>query len=255
MRRKPVMEATYYPQVQAFLKKQGYVCESVNRVRQPIHFITKGIDQIIMDVFGVKSAPSQYSTEFEVAAVEVKRNTRRASLRDMNQAFNNSKLAHYCYLAMPRRFTEKEKVRAAELGIGLLEMGTHGAIRLVAQSRRFQPSLPLLREFFRKALAIGQCSICHNFVSLYDMPEEQERREGGGWRNNLFATKDKWSYFCPQCRKRFENTFTERAMLDIRKRLRMLETKQKTLKGVLTTERHRTQQLLKRLKRQKKAAS
>jgi hypothetical protein len=137
-----------------------------------------------MDVFGIKAAKSQYSTEIELAAVEVRRST-RASLRYMVQAFNNSKMAHYCYLAMPRRYSDKEVAAAAELGIGLLEIRDEG-VRLVAQSRPFQPSGPLIREFLRKNLAIAQCSICENFSTLYDIPGDQ-MREGGGWRKNVFA--------------------------------------------------------------------
>ena len=181
-------ESVYYPAVQRFLKGLGYVCESIGRNRKPIPFITKGIGQIIVDVFGIKSAPSQHSTAIEVAAVEVKRRTSRAPLRDMNQAFNNSKIANFCYLAMPHSYTEKELATAAELGIDLLEIGRANRIKTVAQSRRFQPSPALLREFFRKNLNIAQCSISQNFTSLYDIPKGVHR-EGGGWRKKSFPSK------------------------------------------------------------------
>jgi hypothetical protein len=224
-------ESVYYPQVQSFLESLDYVCESIGRNRKPIPFITKGIGQIIIDVFGIKAAKSQFSTEIEVMAVEVKRSTRRASLRFMMQAFNNSRMAHYCYLAMPHRYTDKEVASAAELGIGLLEIRKTN-IRLVAQSRRFQPSGPLLREFLRKNLAIAQCSVCENFTSLYDIPEGQ-MREGGGWRQNVFAGRSRWVYFCKQCRERFENAFSERRMVDLVNRIRKLEQRHKLIKGGL----------------------
>ena len=184
-------ESVYYPAVQSFLRGLGYVCESTGRNRKPIPFITKGIGQIIVDAFGIKSPASPHTTAIEVAAVEVKRRTSRAPLRDMNQAFNNSKMANFCYLAMPHAYTEKELATAAELGIGLLEIGRGNRIRMVAQSRRFQPSPALLREFFRKNLNIAQCSICQNFRSLYDIPEGVNR-EGGGWRKNVFSVKSKF---------------------------------------------------------------
>lgn len=227
-------ESVYYPRVQSFLKRLGYVCESKRRNREPIQFITKGIGQIIVDVFGIKSLGSPYTTAIEVAAVEVKRTASRASLRDMNQAFNNSKIANFCYLAMPHRYAEKELATAAELGIGLLEIGRANRVRMVAQSRRFQPSPALLREFFRKNLNIAQCSICQNFTSLYDIPEGINR-EGGGWRKNVFSIKSKWAYFCPQCRERFENAFTERRLHNLFKRVGRMEEKQKQLRNQLRT--------------------
>jgi hypothetical protein len=225
-------ESVYYPAVQGFLKRLGYICESVGRNRKPIPFIMKGIGQIIVDVFGIKSTPSPHSTAIEVAAVEVKRRTSRAPLRDMNQAFNNSKIANFCYLAMPHAYTDKELATAAELGIGLLEIGRGNRIRMVAQSRRFQPSQALLREFFRKNLNIAQCSICQNFRSLYDIPKGSHR-EGGGWRKNVFALRSKWTYFCPQCRERFENAFTERHLGNLFKKVAAAEQKQKQLREQL----------------------
>jgi hypothetical protein len=39
-------ESVYYPAVQKFLKRLGYVCQSIGRNRKPIPFITKGIGQI-----------------------------------------------------------------------------------------------------------------------------------------------------------------------------------------------------------------
>ena len=231
MRKRP-KESIYYPSVQSFLKRQGYVCESKRRNREPIQFITKGIGQIIVDAFGIKSLGSPYTTAIEVAAVEVKRATSRAPLRDMNQAFNNSKIANFCYLAMPHRYTEKELATAAELGIGLLEIRRGNRIKMVSQSRRFQPSPALLREFFRKNLNIAQCSICQNFTSLYDIPEGVNR-EGGGWRKNVFSVKSKWTYFCLQCRERFENAFTEKRLHNLFKKVEALEQKQKQLREQL----------------------
>jgi len=225
-------ESIYYPAVQKFLRKLRYVCESKDRNRKARPFITKGIGQIIVDVFGIKSLGSPYTNAIEVAAVEVKRRVSRASLRDMNQAFNNSKIAHFCYLAMPHHFTEKELATAAELGIGLLEILRGNRVTMVAESRRFQPSPALLREFFRKNLAIAQCSICQNFTSLYDIPEGVTR-EGGGWRKNVFSIKSKWTYFCPQCRERFENIFTERRLRNLFKKVKRIEEKQKQLRNQL----------------------
>jgi len=42
-------ESVYYPAVQKFLNRLGYVCQSIGRNRKPIPFITKGIGQIIVD--------------------------------------------------------------------------------------------------------------------------------------------------------------------------------------------------------------
>ena len=141
----------------------------------------------------------------------------------MNQAFNNNKIAHFCYLAMPHRYTEKELVTAAELGIGLLEIGRGNRVRMIARSRRFQPSPALLREFLRKNLAIAQCSICQNFTS----------REGGSYRKDVFSIKSKWVYFCLQCRRDFENIFTKRRFRNMLKRVERMEEKQRQLRNQL----------------------
>jgi len=221
-------EASYYPAVQSFLRRLGYVCDAKGRDQKRIEFITKGIRQVIVDVFGVRAHRSRHSTEVDVAAVEVKRSTRHASLRDMNQAVNNSRLAHYCYLGMPHDYTAKEKAMAAELGIGLLVFDKNGRVQMVSESRRFQPSPAVLREFFRK-LEIAQCAICQNYTNVFDIPVGQ-RREGGGWRKNVFAKNNRWTYFCKQCRERFENVLTERAILQLRKRVEQVATRQKQLR-------------------------
>lgn len=224
-----VKEASYYPAVQQFLTKRGYVCESIDHKRRRIDFICKGIGQIIIDVFGVKAAPSRYSTDVVIAAVEVKRSRRLASLRAMHQALNNCRLAHYCYLAMPHQFTGKERSAAAELGIGLLTIGNGKNVRLESESRRFQPDGALIRAFLRLRASVAQCTICGNFSSLYDIPKGQHR-EGGGWRKNAFAPgNDRWAYFCKQCRERFENAFTERWLRNLKKKVKRIEERQKDL--------------------------
>lgn len=228
----PIRESSYYPAVQSFLKRQGYICESLDRNRRPIPFITRGIRQVIMDVFGLRAVRSRYSTDLEVAAVEVKRGKDRASLRNMHQALNNKRIAHYCYLASPRNYSEKERTTAAELGIGLLRIKNTKRVELVSLSSRFQPSASMLREFLRKNLKIAQCAICGNYTSLFDIPEGQNR-EGGGWRDNVFASPEKprWTYFCKQCRERFENVFSERRMIEMQRNIARLAEHQKRLRA------------------------
>lgn len=224
-------ESAYYPAIQSYLRRLGYVCESVGWRRQKIQFITRGIAQITMDVFGIRSAPSRYSTDLEVLAVEVKRSKKRASLRYMHQALNNRRVAHYCYLAMPREYTEKELRIAAEFGIGLLTIGGGQRVRMISRSTRFQPNESLLREFLRRNLGIAQCSICGSFSQLYDIPKGQYR-EGGGWRRDVFAPegKDKWVYFCKQCRQRFENVSRERHLLRLAVQISALTRGQRRLR-------------------------
>lgn len=157
----------------------------------------------------------------------------------MNQALNNSKFAHYCYLAMPHSYSDKERMTAAELGIGLLEIGGRKRVRMESQSRRFEPSNSVLREFLRKNLAIAQCAICQNFTNLYDIPKGQNR-EGGGWRKNVFATDGRWTYFCNQCRQRFENLFTRRRMLSLEAQVHKLQGKYAVLRNRIKESRRRT---------------
>jgi hypothetical protein len=210
----PPKESIYYPAIQPYLQRLGYTCNSKGRGRQVIDFITRGIAQINMDVFGVRSAASRHSTDLEVVAVEVKRHKSRASLRDLNQALSYRRLAHYCYLAMPREYTEKEAMTAADIGIGLLSIGQGKRVHMVSRSTRFQPSESLLREFLRTNLSIAKCSICGSFSLLYDIPKGQQR-EGGGWRRNVFTPKgkEKWVYFCKQCSTRFQNALSERKLI------------------------------------------
>ncbi len=231
-------ESIYYKRIQDYLRQQGLTCDSVNRKRETIHFITKGIGQVIMDVFGIRSAKSQYNVDIEIVAVEVKRSTKRASLRNMIQASNASRIAHYCYLAMPHAYTEKEVATAAEIGIGLLQI-CHHDVRLITQSRRFTPNPSLIREFLRKNLDIAQCSICQNFSSLYDGLSEGEMREGGAWRKNVFATQSRWVYFCKQCRTKFENALSLNKLSTLQQRIELLEEKQKFLNKKLKAMRAR----------------
>ena len=183
---------------------------------------------MIIDVFGIRCPGSRYSNETELAAVEVKRSRRRASLRYMSQALGYNKLAHYCYLAMPHAYSQREITTAAELGIGLLTIENRYHVRLISQSRRFGPNDALVREFLVRKLYIAQCSICRNLSSLFDIPKGQSR-EGGEGRKNVFAKKSKWSYFCKQCRERFENLLTERRMERLQNQVRKLQNRCKTL--------------------------
>ena len=163
-----IPEWAYYPAVQSYLRRLGYVCESKGSGGKVIPFIMKGSGQIILDVFGIRTPGSPFSSELEVAAVEVKRSTSRASLRYMHQALNSSKIAHKCYLAMPRKYTDKDLKMAAELGIGLLTIRGRNQVRLESESRRFDPNESSLLEFLRRNLAIAKCGICGNFASLFD---------------------------------------------------------------------------------------
>jgi hypothetical protein len=222
----PIAESAYYPVVQSFLRRHGYVCESKGSGGRVIPFIMKGSGQIILDVFGIRTPESPFSKELEVAAVEVKRSKSRASLRYMMQTLNSSKIAHKCYLAMPRRYSDRERKAAAELGIGLLTISRKRRVLLVSESRRFEPSESMLLEFFRRNLAIARCSICGNFTSLFDVPKGAQR-EGGGWRHNVFMRqgRDKWAYFCKQCRERFENIWPGRRMQGLEKRIQVVDRK------------------------------
>ncbi|MBZ5671294.1 MAG: hypothetical protein LAO04_16375 [Acidobacteriia bacterium] len=229
-----IPEWAYYPAVQSYLRRLGYVCESKGSGGKVIPFIMKGSGQIILDVFGIRTPGSPFSSELEVAAVEVKRSTSRASLRYMHQALNSSKIAHKCYLAMPRKYTDKDLKMAAELGIGLLTIRGRNQVRLESESRRFDPNESSLLEFLRRNLAIAKCGICGNFASLFDLPEGHHR-EGGGWRTNAFLRKGKkkWVYFCRQCRERFENVWPERRMLAAERKLQALAAHQHRLRKQL----------------------
>lgn len=72
------------------------------------------------------------------------------------------------------------------------------------------------------------CSIRGNSSSLFDIPKGQ-KREGGGWRKNVFASEEKWSYFCKRCRERFENLLTERRMNTLKDQVKKLQIRRKAL--------------------------
>lgn len=164
-RRRP--EKSYYEPVRAFLRsKMGCVVESYNKDGSIRKFIGRGLGGLIVDVFGVRGVKETGSRALEGVAVEVKRSSKRTSLRNLVQTSQYSRLAHRCYLAQPRRFDQKTKVEASRFGVGLLQINKTG-IKVITESRRFSPDPETFELFIHKSLRIVRCALCSCYLLRY----------------------------------------------------------------------------------------
>jgi hypothetical protein len=199
-------EKSYYEPVRQFLKKSmGCTIESFNRDGTTRRFVGRGLRGLILDVFGVRGSKEAGSRALEGIAVEVKRNSRRTSLRHLVQAQQYSRLAHRCYLAQPRRFDQKTKLEASRIGIGLLEIHKNGkAVRVVSESRRFAPDSEAFELFLHKSLRIVRCALCSCYLFRYSRGKRGVAIDGH-WVADQFtplqqgAEFNKKMYICPKC--------------------------------------------------------
>lgn len=165
MAHKRVPEKNYYEPVRRFLRKEfGCVVESPERDGSPRSFICRGLDRLVVDVYGLRGIGDRYSRVLEGIAVEVKGSRKRTSLRHVVQAAQYSKLAHRCYLAQPRQFDNQTVIEASRAGIGLLAISKKG-VKMIAESRPFSPDPDTFSRFLHKSLSIFRCALCgcHRF--------------------------------------------------------------------------------------------
>ena len=116
-----------------------------------------------IDVLGLCGRRSNFGSQTEVIAVEVKRGGTRF-LHYVGQAVSYSLYCHRVYLAWEKPdgncFTQEEIDIASKFGIGLLSISTECEIRLAATSTEFRPEHHRVLEAIDR-LKYFQCTICH----------------------------------------------------------------------------------------------
>lgn len=156
----------------------GCVVESYRRDGTIRPFINRGLDRLIVDVYGVRGFNATSSRSLEGIAVEVKRSRSHTSLRHVVQASQYGKLAHRCYLAQPRDFDGKTKSEASKLGVGLLRI-RGSKVEAIAESAPFTPDDDVFLLFLHRSLEIVRCSLCYCYRFRYRNKSNSYRPDGG----------------------------------------------------------------------------
>jgi hypothetical protein len=118
-----------------------------------------------IDVLGLRERRSNFASQTEIIAVEVKRGGTRF-LNFVGQAVAYSLYAHRVYLAWEKKefgeYTQEEIDIASKFGVGLLRIGKEGNIRLVSSSSEFVPEHHHLLQAIDK-LGYFECTLCRSF--------------------------------------------------------------------------------------------
>src|SRR6185437_6324827 len=155
-----MLEKEYYPVVQRFLEgHMNCVVSAIQRNGHSEPLVCRGLNRLIVDVYGVRGFDSRHSRRVEGIAVEVKPKERRTSLRDIVQARQYSALAHRCYLAQPRDFDTVTIQEASKQGVGLLKI-RGDKVQVVAESAPFFPDPDTFNLFLHRSLDIVRCAVC-----------------------------------------------------------------------------------------------
>lgn len=191
-------EKSLYPIIKRYLEKKGYVCNSNTERGREVPFTNTGVNQVIMDVFGIKRTSNDRSNfDLEIIGVEVKPYKWEGPIpiKAMYQALSYARLAHRCYLAVPMQtIIEKDKINAADLGIGLMRIKGK-SVEIVTYARRMEPNIDFMNQLLSK-FWIVKCGLC----SCYKYRYSKEEDGGGSWRNDLFYKKhSKWIWICGEC--------------------------------------------------------
>lgn len=181
----------------------GCVVESYQRDGKVRRFVERGLEGLIVDVYGVRGVGETGSRSVDGIAVEVKRSRKRTSLRNLVQTSQYARLAHRCYLAQPRSFSRKTINEASRFGVGLLEITKNG-IKIRAESRTFSPDPETFYMFLHKSLRIVRCAICSCYVFRYKSASAGVAIDGHWVRDQIAPVKpgklfNKKMYFCKKC--------------------------------------------------------
>lgn len=149
-------EKELYPLVDKFLVDE-FGCDSTK--------LNTGTKYGHIDVLGLRERRSDFASQTELLAIEVKRGGTRF-LNFIGQAVAYSLYAHRVYLAWERPkgegFTQEEIDIASKFGVGLLAISTKGKISLVASSSEFTPERHHLLQAINK-LDYFECTLCRSF--------------------------------------------------------------------------------------------
>lgn len=229
-------EGRLYKYVRDFLHKElKCVVESFDRNRKPFRFERRGRARLIVDVYGLRGILDRNSRFVEGIAVEVKPGRGKPSLRSLSQALQYNRLAHRCYLAKPCTFDENTKLEASRLGVGLMQISS-GRVRVVSESRPFDPDPEVFLTFLHRSLNVVQCGLCGCFRFRYKNVTQllgYSGKTGGHFRRDqvspLRRPNDKYNkrvYFCRECNDLLYGTESRVKLLE--RRIRRLERKSKS---------------------------
>ncbi|RMG31309.1 MAG: hypothetical protein D6732_14930 [Methanobacteriota archaeon] len=155
---------------------EKYLTENVGCVATKINTGTKFGH---IDVLGLRERRSDYASQTELVAVEVKRGGTRF-LNFVGQAFAYSLYAHRIYLAWEKpggsHYTSEEIDIAAKFGVGLLSISEKGKIQLVASSSKFTPEHHHLLQAVHK-LGYFECSLCRSYYPSESTVKINQRRK------------------------------------------------------------------------------
>ena len=159
-KKKNLGEKRYYGVVQEYLRtKMGCVVESFDKDGKRRPFICRGLNRLVIDVYGLRGVKERHSRQLEGVAVEVKGSRSRTPLRHLVQTRQYAQLAHRCYLAQPASFSQKTIADASKFGVGLLRI-VGKRVQLIAESRPFTPDPVTFSLFLHRSLRLVRCTIC-----------------------------------------------------------------------------------------------
>jgi hypothetical protein len=137
----------------------------------------KGIELGTVDVVGLRYVMGDYGGSTEVIAVEVKPEE-MTFLKCAGQAHAYSVMADRCYLAIQKRYgrtlTQNQRDVAAQLQIGLIEIGKGKRCRVVVSSPEQRPIRAHKLELIGKC-GFVECVICGSLFEDKAMRSMRER--------------------------------------------------------------------------------
>ena len=118
-----------------------------------------------IDVLGLRERRSDFASQTELVAVEVKRGHTRF-LNFIGQTVAYSLYAHRVYLAWEKEnrksFTQEEIDIASKFGVGLLSISEKGKVTHITSSAEFAPEKYHLLQAIQK-LGYFECTICRSY--------------------------------------------------------------------------------------------
>jgi len=174
-------EEDLYKPVAEFIRKE-FECFTVA--------IKKGISLGMIDVVGIRYVMGDFGGEAEVIGVEVKPEG-ATFLKAIGQAHGYSVMVDRSYLAIQKRFghtlSQTEKDIAAQLGVGLIEVGKGRNCRVIVSSPRHLPIRAHKLSLIKK-MGYVECIICGKIFEKKALRSNRDRS------NITHAVRDKKAF-------------------------------------------------------------
>jgi hypothetical protein len=174
-------ESSLYKPVARFIETE-FDCFAVG--------MKKGTEYGTVDVVGLRYSMGYHGGSAEILAVEVKPED-ATFLQALGQARAYSVMADRCYLALHKpyghRISQEEIDMAAQLGVGLIEIGRGKSCRILVSPPRHQPIRAHWLALVNK-MGYVECVICG---ALFPEKEMRSQRERSSIRN---AVKDEKAF-------------------------------------------------------------